>query len=186
MKSKYEFLGKVIQKYINPGVLRFVVATRQYEYMQKQFVNQYRGLTKITLLSAIQFNMADYDYRFARLQQQLPNVQFYPLLSVLNITNPLALSVLLMKINAENVVIVQDHTVAPRLLEVMHELTVIACDTGSLIRMTGDNTMTASKLRNYKFSMHGVGSSQLYVHSSKNMEQIQQDIFQLEHEQADI
>lgn len=87
-----------------------------------------------------------------------------------------------MKINAENVVIVEDHAVAPKLLDVMHELTVIACDTGSLIRMTGDNTMTASKLQNYRYSMRGAGSSQLYVHSSKNTEQIQQDIQQLEHE----
>lgn len=95
-------------------------------------------------------------------------MKFYPLLSVLDISNSLALSVLLMKINAENVVIVEDHSVAPRILEVMRELTVIACDTGSLIKMTGDNTMTASKLRNYKYSMRGFGASQLYVHSSRN------------------
>lgn len=67
VKSKYEFLGRVIQKYINPGVLRFVVATKQYEYAQKQFVGQYRGLTKITLLNPIQFNMNDYNSKFARL-----------------------------------------------------------------------------------------------------------------------
>lgn len=67
VKSQYEFLGKVIQKYINPGVLRFVVATKQNEYMQKQFVNQYHGLTKITLLNPIQFSMTNYNSRFAQL-----------------------------------------------------------------------------------------------------------------------
>ena len=48
------------------------------------------------------------------------------MLHVLEIKHPLVLSVLLMKNNIENVIIVENHTVAPQILEIRKELIVIA------------------------------------------------------------
>ena len=56
-----------------------------------------------------------------------------------------------MKVNAENVVIVRDHKFAPRILECMRELVIITCNTNSIIRMSEDSSMTANKLRKYKY-----------------------------------